>query len=123
MSVFSIISGCAPVGSSCKKSERIHRGLPTVDHRTDVYSFGSVLYEMTTGERPFQHNNSYDLLQAAVVEDPPPPSSIVPEIPEALESVILRAMSKEPDQRFQSAKEFLLPRGGPREPRAPHSRE
>ena len=65
------------VGSLFYISPEQARGIPTVDHRTDVYSFGSVLYEMTTGERPFQHNNSYDLLQAAVVEDPPPPSSII----------------------------------------------
>ena len=94
------------VGSLFYISPEQARGLATVDHRTDVYSFGSVLYEMTTGERPFQHKTSFDLLQAAVNEDPEPPSTIAPDIPDSLEAVILRAMSKDPAERFQSAREL-----------------
>ena len=94
------------VGSLFYISPEQARGLPSVDHRADVYSFGSVLYEMTTGERPFNYTTSFDLLQAAVNEDPEPPSAIAPDIPPALEAVILRAMSKDPEDRFQSAREL-----------------
>ncbi|MEZ5366650.1 MAG: serine/threonine-protein kinase [Bryobacterales bacterium] len=94
------------VGSLYYISPEQARGLESVDHRTDVYSFGSVLYEMTTGERPFQHGSSFDLLRAAVHENPEPPSELAPDIPPALETVILRAMSKDPAERFQSAREF-----------------
>jgi len=94
------------VGSLFYISPEQARGLPTVDHRADVFSFGSVLYEMTTGERPFNYTTSFELLQAAVTEDPEPPSSIAPDIPPSLEAVILRAMSKDPAERFQSAREL-----------------
>ena len=94
------------VGSLYYISPEQARGLPTVDHRTDVYSFGSVLYEMTTGQRPFLHNTSFDLLQAAVMEAPRPPSELVSDIPPALDAVILRSMAKDPGERFQSAREL-----------------
>ena len=96
----------AVVGSLFYISPEQARGLASVDHRADIYSFGSVLYEMTTGERPFTHKTSFDLLQAAVNEDPEPPSAFAPDMPPALESVILRAMSKDPADRFQSAREL-----------------
>ena len=96
----------AVVGSLFYISPEQARGLASVDHRADIYSFGSVLYEMTTGERPFTYKTSFDLLQAAVNEDPEPPSTIAPDIPPALEAVILRAMSKDPADRFQSAREL-----------------
>ncbi len=94
------------VGSLFYISPEQARGLATVDHRADVYSFGSVLYEMTTGERPFALKTSYELLQAAVKRNPEPPSKLAPDIPPALEAVILRAMAKDPAERFQSAREF-----------------
>jgi WD40 repeat protein len=61
---------------------------------------------MTTGERPFDYKTSFELLQAAVTETPEPPSTIAPDIPPSLEAVILRAMSKDPAERFQSAREL-----------------
>ena len=94
------------VGSLYYISPEQARGLPSVDHRADVYSFGSVLYELTTGKRPFNKTTSFELLQAAVNEDPQPPSELLPGMPPALEAVILRAMAKGPADRFQSAREF-----------------
>lgn len=73
-----------------------------VDGRSDVYSLGVVLYEMLTGQRPFQGDRRQLLLQV-LEEDPPPPRSVVPSLPRDLEVICLKAMSKSPAQRYTSA--------------------
>ncbi len=72
-----------------------------VDARTDIFSFGALLYEMVTGRRAFGGKTVSDTLQAVVREEPPPPRELVSAIPEALERLILRCLRKEPDRRFQ----------------------
>ena len=75
------------------------------NRRTDVYSLGVVLYEALTGERPFQGSRQLLLLQ--VLEDEPrPPRQLAPELPLDLETICLKAMSKSPAGRFQSAQEL-----------------
>lgn len=76
------------------------------DKRSDIYSLGILLYEMLTGQVPFHHPNAGEVLQRQVSGQPPPPRAIAPEITPALESVMLRALAKDPDKRFQSAQEF-----------------
>src|SRR5690606_8903490 len=95
----------AVVGSLYYISPEQAQGLDQTDHRTDIYSFGAVLYEMSTGKKPFERHNSFGLLQAAVNEHPAPPHELDPSIPEALSNAVLRAMAKAPEERFQSAKE------------------
>lgn len=73
-----------------------------MDHRVDLFSVGVVLYEITTGARPFA-GNSLETMQAIVECAPLPPSRLRPGYPEALEQVILRALAKRPEQRFDSA--------------------
>jgi Tol biopolymer transport system component/predicted Ser/Thr protein kinase len=72
-----------------------------VDARTDIFSFGALLYEMVTGRKAFGGKTVSDTLQAVVRDDPPAPRERVPGIPEPLERLILRCLRKEPDRRFQ----------------------
>jgi serine/threonine protein kinase len=96
------------VGSAFYISPEQARGSESVDRRTDIYSFGAVLYELVTGKKPFDYNNTYDLLQASVSQQPTPPIELRPEMPLGLNNAILRAMAKNPAKRFQSAEEFRV---------------
>jgi DNA-binding NarL/FixJ family response regulator/tRNA A-37 threonylcarbamoyl transferase component Bud32 len=71
--------------------------------RTDIYSTGVVLYELVTGVLPFDADDIGVLLLQQVKKPPKPPSELVPDIPLALEQVILKALAKSPDARFESA--------------------
>jgi serine/threonine protein kinase len=73
-----------------------------VDARSDIYCLGVVLYEMLTGERPF-HGNRRLLLLQVVEDDPRPPRAMKPGLPKDLEVICLKAMSKAPSRRYQSA--------------------
>jgi hypothetical protein len=77
-----------------------------VDHRVDVYAVGAVLYTALTGQRPFDKVDPTATLTAVLIEEPPPPRSLEPSIPEALEMVIQKAMSKEPSGRYQTMAEL-----------------
>ena len=78
----------------------------TVDRRSDIYSFGVTMYEMLTGLRPFQAETAYALLNAHLNEAPEPPDLVNPLISPELNNIVLRAMAKAPDRRFQTAEEF-----------------
>jgi DNA-binding NarL/FixJ family response regulator/tRNA A-37 threonylcarbamoyl transferase component Bud32 len=73
-----------------------------LDHRTDIYSLGVVLYEMATGQLPFDADEISALLLQQVKQPPPPPRLVVPDIPQALEKVILTALEKNPVRRYQT---------------------
>jgi Tol biopolymer transport system component/tRNA A-37 threonylcarbamoyl transferase component Bud32 len=72
-----------------------------VDARSDVFSFGAVLYEMATGRRAFAGKSASETLAAVVRDQPKAPRELVPEIPEALERLIVRCLRKEPERRYQ----------------------
>ena len=81
-----------------------------IDHRTDVYSIGAVLYEVLTGEAMIRSGALHAMLRAVLEEDVDRPSERSPDsdIPEALEEICLRCVARAPEDRYQSANDLLL---------------
>lgn len=77
-----------------------------VDARSDVYSMGVVLYEVATGKVPFDVKGQFDVMFAHVNTPPKPPREINPEVPPEIERIILKALAKDPAERFQTADEL-----------------
>ncbi|KRQ20491.1 MULTISPECIES: Stk1 family PASTA domain-containing Ser/Thr kinase [Mycobacteroides] len=101
----SVTQTAAVIGTAQYLSPEQARG-ETVDARSDVYSLGCVLYELLTGEPPFVGDSPVAVAYQHVREDPVAPSKHNPEIPPGLDSVVLKALSKNPDNRYQNAAEM-----------------
>ena len=78
-----------------------------VDGRTDLYALGIILYEMFTGGVPFEHEDVYVLLDKVLYDAPSRPSSRRADIPEGLETILLKAIAKDPADRYRTARDFL----------------
>lgn len=78
------------------------RGEP-VDRRSDIFSIGTLLWELTTGKRLFAGENEFAILNRVAKADVPPPSSVRPEYPPELEAIVMRALSVDPENRYPSA--------------------
>jgi eukaryotic-like serine/threonine-protein kinase len=80
----------------------------TVDHRSDLFSVGLVLYEIVSGKRAFQADSSVETLMAVLRDDPPRLSSFGREIPAGLEELVTHCLEKSPEERFQSARDLAF---------------
>ncbi|HTO77047.1 MAG TPA: protein kinase [Thermoanaerobaculia bacterium] len=81
------------------------RGRPA-DHRSDLFAFGAVLYEMLTGDRPFHGGSAVETLNSILKDDPPEPSRARSDVSPALDRVVRRCLEKNPAERFQSARDL-----------------
>jgi serine/threonine protein kinase/Tfp pilus assembly protein PilF len=88
------------------------RGRPA-DTRSDIYATGMVLYEIATGKHPFAGRAGSALIDAILNTPPPPPRRLQHDISSRLEQIILKCLQKEPEHRYQSAKELLVDLRGP----------
>jgi serine/threonine-protein kinase len=93
------------VGTAQYLSPEQARGAP-VDPRSDLYSLGIVLYEMLTGKVPFTGDTPVEIAMKHLSQVPEPPSTLRPEVPHDLDAVVMRALAKDPDQRYGSAEEM-----------------
>jgi len=79
-----------------------------VSRRTDIFSAGTILYQLLTGEQPFKGEGAWTVAKAIMQDDPPRPSSIALSLPSAFDAVVNKALAKDAAERFASAKEFAI---------------
>lgn len=95
------------LGTPAYMSPEHARGRADIDHRSDIFSVGIILYECLTGELPFNGDNYNAILAEIIIENPPSPSLLDPDIPPHLEELILKALEKNREERYQSAWELF----------------
>src|SRR5437870_718459 len=93
------------VGTAAYMSPEQAEGKP-IDHRTDIFSFGVILYEMATGERPFQGNTTISVISSIVKDTPRSVTEINPALPRDIGRIIRRALVKDPEHRYQTVKDL-----------------
>ena len=93
------------IGSPAYMSPQQVQELP-LDHQTDIYSLGVVMYQLLTGQLPFQASTSYNIVFQIINTEPTPPSVLRKKIPVVLDTIVARAMSKRTEDRYQTWEEF-----------------
>jgi serine/threonine-protein kinase len=105
-----IKSGTSPgmiVGTAAYMSPEQARG-KQVDARTDIFSFGVVLYQMLTRRHPFEGENAIDVIGSILHKEPAPIRQLVPDIPQDIERLINKVLRKDREERYQTAKDLLI---------------
>ena len=95
------------MGTPAYMSPEQVRGKKELDHRSDIFSVGVILYEMLTGVLPFDSENVADLYLMIISEDPLHPMNISPSIPEGLSDAVMKAMEKKQERRHEDARAFI----------------
>jgi len=96
----------AVVGAVHYMSPEQVKGQRDIDGRADIYALGTVLYEAATGRKPFDSQSQFDIIQAQVMQAPEPPHEVSAKVSEGLSQVILKALEKDRDARYQTGGEF-----------------
>jgi serine/threonine-protein kinase len=94
------------VGSLPYISPEQIEGLPDIDGRTDIYSLGVTLYQALTGKVPFQAESEYSLMRKHLQEAPVPPSELLPGVTQGLNDIVMKALEKKREHRYQNAAEM-----------------
>jgi eukaryotic-like serine/threonine-protein kinase len=97
----------AGIGSPAYMSPQQVKEHP-LDHRTDIYSLGVLMYQMLTGQLPFQASNNFSMIYQIVNTEPLPPSSLRQEIPASVDAIVKKAMQKDLEYRYEEWDEFAL---------------
>ena len=109
-SATTIKGGTSPgfiIGTTAYMSPEQARGV-LVDFRTDVFSFGVLLYEMLTGKKPFVGETAMDVIGAILHKEPVPLRQIIPDVPSEIERIINKLLRKDSDERYQTIKDVLI---------------
>lgn len=102
------ISGHAEAALAYMSPEQTGRMNRSLDYRTDYYSLGVVLFELLTGQLPFEAGSPLEWVHAHISRSPPEPHALVSEIPTTVSAIIAKLLAKSPDERYQSSQGLLL---------------
>jgi tetratricopeptide (TPR) repeat protein len=105
-SALDLTSPGSTIGTVAYMSPEQAKGLP-LDPRTDLFSLGTVIYEMATARKPFAGESTAEVFAALLREDPPPVSTINPAMPKDLDGIVARLLAKDRENRYQSAEDLL----------------
>lgn len=103
----SSLTGDAIIGTPHYISPEQALNTETVDERTDIYSFGVMIYEMVTGRVPFDADTAFAVIEDHMYTPPPPPTSVKPQLPREVDEIILKALAKKSSERYEKVSDLV----------------